>query len=65
MSKKEHGEEKVDSTVKEDRFRGGEKGQPKRTSLVEVEGSISERVNAKAIQDNLQSAGFTPKSGQA
>ena len=38
-SKREHREKRVDSMVKEDRFRGGEKGQPRRVSLREVEGS--------------------------
>ena len=32
----------------------------KRASLEQVEGSKSGRVDAKALQDNLQSLGFTP-----
>ena len=39
--KRDYGEEKVDSTVKEDRFQGGEGGQAQRTSVGEVEGSMS------------------------
>ena len=35
-SEREHGEERVDSTVKEDMFQGGEGGQVKRTSIGEV-----------------------------
>ena len=40
-SEREHGEERVDSTVKEDRFQGGKGGQARRASLGEVEGSMS------------------------
>ena len=40
-SEREHGEERVDSTVREGRFQEGEVGQPKRASLGEVEGSMS------------------------
>ena len=36
-----HGEERVDSTLKEGRFEGGERGQAKRTSLGKVEASMS------------------------
>ena len=36
-----HGEERVDSTVKEGRFQGGQGGQAKRASLEQVEGSMS------------------------
>ena len=39
-SKQEHGDERLDSTVKEGRFQGGEEGQARRASL-EVEGSMS------------------------
>ena len=35
-SEGEHGEKRVDSTVKEDRFQGGEREQAKRTSIGEV-----------------------------
>ena len=41
-SEREHGEERVDSTVKEGRFQGGKRGQARRASLEEVEGSMSE-----------------------
>ena len=37
----DHGEERVDSTVKEGRFQVGKGGQIKRASLGEVEGSMS------------------------
>ena len=40
-SEREHGEERVDSTVNEDRFQGGKGGQARRASLEEVEGSMS------------------------
>ena len=36
-----HEEERVDSTVKKGKFQGGEKGQARRASLGETEGSIS------------------------
>ena len=58
-SQQEHEEEKVDSTVKEGRFQGGQGGQATRASLGEVEGSMSGWVDAKALQDDLQSFGFT------
>ena len=38
---REHEEERVDSTVNEDIFLGGQGGQARRTSLGEVEGSVS------------------------
>ena len=37
----EHEEERVDSTVKEGKFQGGEGGQTRKASLEEVEGSMS------------------------
>ena len=40
-SKREHGVERVDSTVKEGRFQGGQQGQARRASLEQVEGSMS------------------------
>ena len=40
-SKREHGEERADSTVKKGRFQEGEGGQARRASLREVEGSMS------------------------
>ena len=46
--------------MKEGRFRGGEGRQGKRASLGEVKESMSGRVDAKALQDDLQSLGFTP-----
>ena len=58
-SEQEHGEEKVDSKAMEGRFLGGEGEQAKRVSI-EVEGSMSGRVDAKACQEDLQSLGFTP-----
>ena len=40
-SKREHGEEKVDFAVKEDRFQGRERWKTKRVSLGKVEGNMS------------------------
>ena len=40
-SEREHGEERVDSTVKEGRLQGGMGGQAKRASLKQIEGSMS------------------------
>ena len=40
-SEREHGEERVDSTVNEGRFQGGQGGQARRASLEQVEGSMS------------------------
>ena len=40
-SEREHGVEWVDSTVNKGRFQGGQRGQARRTSLEEVEGSMS------------------------
>ena len=40
-SEREHGVERVDSTVKEGRLQGGEGGQATRASLEDVEGSMS------------------------
>ena len=41
VSKREHEEERVNSMVNEDRFRGGKRGHARRASLEEVEGSMS------------------------
>ena len=49
----------MDSTVKESRFQGSEEGQARRVSLGEVEGSTGGCVDAKALQEDLQSLGFT------
>ena len=40
-SEREHGVERVDSTVNESRFQAGKGGQARRASLEEVEGSVS------------------------
>ena len=40
-SEREHGVEKVDSTVNEGRFQGGQGGKPRRASLEQIEGSMS------------------------
>ena len=40
-SERERGEERVDSTLKEGRFQGGEGGKARGASLREVEGSMS------------------------
>ena len=50
----------MDSTVKEGRFQGGKGGQARRASLGDVEESMSGCVDAKALQDDLQSLGFIP-----
>ena len=50
----------MDSTVNEGRFQGGKRGQARRASINEVEGSITRRVDKKGLQDDLQSLGFTP-----
>ena len=59
-SEREHGVVRVDSTVKEGRFQGGQGGHARRASLEQVEGSMSGWVDAKDLQDDLQSIGFTP-----
>ena len=46
--------------MKEGRLREEEGGKAKSTSLGEVEGSMSGWVDAKALQDDLQSLDFTP-----
>ena len=55
ISEREHSEKRVDSTVKKGRFREGEKRKVMKASLGEVEGSMSGWVDAKALQDDLQS----------
>ena len=50
----------MDYTVNEGRFQGGQGGQARRDSLGEVEEGMSWRVDAKALQDDLQSLNFTP-----
>ena len=59
-SEQEQGVERVDSTMNEGRFQEGKGGQARRASLEEVEGSMSRRVDTKALQNDLQSLGFTP-----
>ena len=59
-SEREHGVERVESTLNEGRFQGGQGGQARRESLQKVEGSISGLVDAKALHDDLLSLGFTP-----
>ena len=49
----------MDSTVKEGKFQGGKGGQARRASLEEIEGRMSGSVDAKALQDDLQSLGIT------
>ena len=58
-SEQEHAVERVDSTVNEGRFQGGMRRQARRASLEQAEGSMSGWVDAKALQDDLQSLGFT------
>ena len=50
----------MDFTVNEGRFQGGEGGRARNASLGEVQESMTGRVDAKALQDDLQSLGFTP-----
>ena len=59
-SEREHAVVRAESTVNEGRFQGGQGRQARRASLEQVEGSMSGRVDAKALQDDLQSLGFTP-----
>ena len=59
-SERKHGVERVDSTVNEGKFQGGKGGTARRASLEQVERSMSGCVDAKALQDDLQSLGFTP-----
>ena len=46
--------------MKEGRFQIGKGEQARRASLGEVDTGISGCVDAKALQDNLQSLGFNP-----
>ena len=57
-SERDHGEERVDFTVKEGRLHGRESGQTKRTSLGEVEGNVSGRKRS-AVLVTLQVRGQT------
>ena len=50
----------MDSTVNKGRFQGDEGGQARRASLGNVERSMSGRVAAKALQDDLHSLAITP-----
>ena len=49
----------MDSTVKKSWFQGGEGGKARKVFLGKEEGSMSGWVNAKALQDDLQSLGST------
>ena len=46
--------------MKEGRFQGGEGGQIKTAFLGKVERSVNECADAKDLQKDLQSLGFTP-----
>ena len=46
--------------MKEGRFQREKGGKARRASLEQVAGSMSRCVGAKALQDDLQSLGFTP-----
>ena len=46
--------------MKKCRFQRGQGGQVRRASLEEVEGSMSGRVDAKALLNDMQNLGFTP-----
>ena len=59
-SERKHEKVKVYSTVKEGRFQRGKGRQARRASPGEVDGSMSASVDAKALQVDLQSLGFTP-----
>ena len=50
----------MDFAVIEGRFQGGQGGQARTASAEQVEGSMSGRVDAKALQNVLQSLDFTP-----
>ena len=50
----------MNSTVNENRFQRGEEGQARKVSLGEVEESLSGKMDAKALQEDLESLGFTP-----
>ena len=50
---REHGEERVGSTVKEGRFHEGKGGQARRASLGEVEGSMSGRKSSPGRSEDL------------
>ena len=50
----------MDAMMNEGRFQGEQGGEAMRASLEQVEGSMSRCVDAKALQDDLQSLGFTP-----
>ena len=66
-SEREHEKERVkegSESRKEGRFQG-EGRQAKRSSLREVAGSMSEWVDAKAVQEDLQSLGFTPSLAES
>ena len=52
--------ERMNSTVNKGRFQRGKGGYARRASLGEVEESMSRWVDAKALQEDLQSLGFTP-----
>ena len=51
--------------MKEGRFQGGQGGQARRASPEEAEGTSSERVDAKAFQDDPQSPGPTPSPAKS
>ena len=56
-SEREHGEERVESTVKEDKFQGGKEGKARRTSIGIVERS-------KSSPGGSAESWFHSKSGQ-
>ena len=57
---REHEEERGDSTVNEGRFQGGQGAQARRASLRRDRRRYERVSDAKALQDDLQSLGFTP-----
>ena len=52
--------EKSCTTLKEVGIQGGEVGQVKRNYLGQVEENMSKWMDAKALQQDLESLGFTP-----
>ena len=63
-SEREHGKERVDSTVKEGRFQGGKGGQAKRASLGQVEGKHERVSGRKSSPGRSAESWCDSKSGQ-
>ena len=63
-SRREHGEERLNSTVNEGRFQGEQGGQAGRTFLPEVQGSLSCVSGHKSSPGRSAESRFHSKSGQ-